>query len=73
MGRIKSGDIFEVSSVVKSLMMRDRQKGLSTGERKMLSNAKQILISEIVVATGITHDEIEQRLADMIDEELSQG
>ncbi|MBQ8392089.1 MAG: CarD family transcriptional regulator [Clostridia bacterium] len=73
MGRIKSGDIFEVSSVVKSLMLRDRQKGLSTGERKMLSNAKQILISEIVVATGITHDEIEQRLADMIDEELSQG
>ena len=73
MGRIKSGDIFEVSSVVKSLMLRDRQKGLSTGERKMLSNAKQILISEIVVATGVTHDEIEQRLANMIDEELSQG
>ena len=73
MGRIKSGDIFEVSSVVKSLMMRDRQKGLSTGERKMLSNAKQILISEIVVATGITHDEIEQRLANMIDEEIAQG
>ncbi len=73
MGRIKSGDIFEVSSVVKSLMLRDRQKGLSTGERKMLSNAKQILISEIVVATGITHDEIEQRLANMIDEEIAQG
>lgn len=73
MGRIKSGDIFEVSSVVKSLMMRDRQKGLSTGERKMLSNAKQILISEIVVATGVAHDEIEQRLANMIDEEIAQG
>lgn len=73
MGRIKSGDIFEVSSVVKSLMLRDRQKGLSTGERKMLSNAKQILISEIVVATGVTHDEIEQRLANMIDEEIGQG
>ena len=73
MGRIKSGDIFEVSSVVKSLMLRDRQKGLSTGERKMLSNAKQILISEIVVATGVTHDEIEQRLANMIDEEIAQG
>ena len=73
MGRIKSGDIFEVCGVVKSLMLRDRQKGLSTGERKMLSNAKQILISEIVVATGVTHDEIEQRLANMIYEELSQG
>ena len=73
MGRIKSGDIFEVCGVVKSLMLRDRQKGLSTGERKMLSNAKQILISEIVVATGVTHDEIEQRLTNMIDEEIGQG
>ena len=73
MGRIKSGDIFEVCGVVKSLMLRDRQKGLSTGERKMLSNAKQILISEIVVATGVTHEEIEQRLANMIDEEIAQG
>ena len=44
MVKIKSGDIFEVAAVVKSLMLRDRQKGLSTGEKKMLSNAKQILI-----------------------------
>ncbi len=71
--KIKSGDVFEVAAVVKSLMLRDRQKGLSTGERKMLSNAKQILISEIVVATGIDHDSIEERLYGMVDEELSQG
>ena len=73
MVKIKSGDIFEVSAVVKSLMLRDRQKGLSTGERKMLSNAKQILISEIVVATGIDHDNIESRLYGMVDEELAKG
>lgn len=73
MVRIKSGDVFEVAAVVKSLMLRDRRKGLSTGERKMLSNAKQILISEIVVATGIDHDSIESRLYDMVDDELSQG
>ena len=73
MVKIKSGDIFEVASVVMSLMLRDRQKGLSTGERKMLSNAKQILISEIVVATGVDHDSIESRLYDMVDEELANG
>ena len=73
MVKIKSGDIFEVSAVVKSLMLRDRQKGLSTGERKMLSNAKQILISEIVVATGVDHDSIEERLYGMVDEELAKG
>ena len=71
MVRIKSGDIFEVAAVVKSLMLRDREKGLSTGERKMLSNAKQILISEIVVATGDNHETIEKRLIGMIDEELA--
>ena len=73
MVKIKSGNIFEVAAVVKSLMLRDRQKGLSTGEKKMLSNAKQILISEIVVATGIDHSSIENQLYDMVDEELSAG
>ncbi len=73
MVKIKSGDIFEVAAVVKSLMLRDREKGLSTGERKMLSNAKQILISEIVVATGNDHESIENRLIGMIDEELSEA
>lgn len=73
MVRIKSGNIFEVSAVVKSLMLRDRQKGLSTGERKMLSNAKQIMISEIVVATGSDRDSVEKRLSGMIDDELENG
>ena len=73
MVKIKSGDIFEVAAVVKSLMLRDRQKGLSTGERKMLSNAKQILIIEIVVAMGVEHSSIEDRLYGMVDEELAKG
>ena len=71
MFKIKSGSALEVAEVVKSLMLRDRQKGLSTGERKMLSNAKQILISEIVVATGTDHASVESQLVQMIDEELS--
>ena len=73
MVRIKSGDIFEVASVVKSLMMRDRRKGLSTGERKMLGNAKQILISEIVIATGNDHDTVENELCCMVDDEINSG
>lgn len=70
MEKIKSGDLYEVCAVIKSLMIRDRQKGLSTGERKMLSNAKQILISEIVVATGTSREMIEERLCGMLDEEM---
>ncbi len=59
MSRIKSGDIFEVADVVRMLMIRDKEKGLSTGERKMLNSAKQILISELVLAKGMDKDEIE--------------
>lgn len=48
--KIKSGDIYEVADVVRNLSAREREKGLSTGERKMLDSAKEILISEIILA-----------------------
>jgi len=51
--KIKSGDIYEVAEVVRNLSLREKEKGLSTGERKMLESAKQILLSEIVLAKGM--------------------
>lgn len=60
MTKIKSGDIFEVANVVSSLMQREKEKGLSTGERKMLNSAKQILISELVLAKDMSQNEIEK-------------
>lgn len=64
--KIKSGDIYEVARVVKMLMWRDRDKGLSTGERKMLCNAKQILISEIVLAKNTKQHDVELILEELI-------
>lgn len=61
--RIRSGDLFEVAAVIKSLHIRDRERGLSTGERKMLNCAKQILLSELVLSLGGTYEEAESRLA----------
>ncbi len=60
MSKIKSGNIFEVASVVRSLMQREKDKGLSTGERKMLSSAKQILVSELVLVKNMEQFEIEK-------------
>ena len=57
--KIKSGSIYEVADVVRSLMQREKAKGLSTGERKMLNSAKQILISELVLAKDSDQVEIE--------------
>jgi CarD family transcriptional regulator len=57
--KIKSGNIYEVADVVRSLMCREKEKGLSTGERKMLNSARQILISELVLAKNTNQYEIE--------------
>lgn len=62
MDKIKSGNLLDVASVVKGLMRRDSERGLSTGERKMLHSAKQILISELVIATEMDYEGVEQRL-----------
>ena len=59
MDKMKSGDIYEVADVVRNLSFKQKEKGLSTGEKKMLSNAKQILVSELVVAEHASQDEIE--------------
>ncbi len=66
MQRIKSGDLREVSSVVKGLMQRDRDRALSAGERKMLTAAKQILLSELGLATGRTISDLESTLDGML-------
>lgn len=56
MEKLKSGDIYHVAEVVRNLMRADKEKKLSTGEKKMLSNAKQILISELILVKGIDQD-----------------
>ena len=61
--RIKSGDINEVSDVLFSLMKRDHDKGLSTGERKMMVSCRQIFVSEISLSVGCSRDEIEAVIA----------
>jgi CarD family transcriptional regulator len=60
--KIKGGNIIEVAEVVSALAQRDKEKGLSTGEKKMYENAYQILISELVLAENLEEQEIKQRL-----------
>ena len=62
MDRLKSGDLDEVSAVIKALMHRDSTRGLSNGERKMLHIAKQILVSEIVLAEDVAYPDAEERV-----------
>lgn len=60
--RLKSGDLREVAQVIKGLMRRDTLRGLSTGERKMLHSAKQIMISELVLVLDSDYKSVEGQL-----------
>ena len=60
MDKMKSGNIYEIADVVRNLSFKQKEKGLSTGEKKMLHNAKQILVSELVLAEHATPDEDEE-------------
>lgn len=81
MDRIKSGDIHEIAAVVRNLLLLDIEKGLSTGERKMLNDAKQMLISEMVLVCDYTVEEAEKIVIDSIsnspeetdEEEIEEG
>ena len=67
MDKMKSGDIYEVADVVRNLSFKQKEKGLSTGEKKMLNNAKQILVSELVLVENTTNAEMEKLVDNKID------
>ncbi len=60
--KLRSGDIYQVAEVVRNLSIRDRDKGLSAGEKRMLSRARQILVSELTFALAVDEETAEQRL-----------
>ncbi|MBN7774420.1 CarD family transcriptional regulator [Clostridium aminobutyricum] len=66
MEKLKTGNAVEVAEVVRNLVRMDREKKLSTGEKKMLSNAKQILLSEIILVRGMGQIEAN----DMVDQAI---
>jgi CarD family transcriptional regulator len=62
MERLKSGDICAVAYVVKSLSLRNREKALSAGEKKIFRTANAIFASEIAMAKDITYESAEELL-----------
>lgn len=70
--RLKSGDLDQVAVVLKTLLMRDLQQGLSTGERKLLYMAKQIFITEISAVMGRDYDTIEKDICKSVSTTIKQ-
>jgi len=61
MDKIRTGFICEAAEVFRNLRLRERERGLSSAEKKMLTTVKQIIISEIV----LSHD-VEKPMAEEI-------
>jgi len=67
MEKLHSGDPYQVAEVLRNLAIREREKGLSAGEKRMILKARQILISELSYATAKTEDEAEIMIDEVLD------
>lgn len=63
---IREGDIFKISELVKNLTVADREKKLSTGEKRMLENVRQLLVSELMLILNESYDKTEEKVMSMI-------
>ena len=60
--KMKSGNVFEVADVIRTLQVQENEKKLSTGERRLLGTARQILISEVMLVKNAEQQDIENWL-----------
>lgn len=68
MEKLHSGDPYQVAEVLRNLSIRDREKGLSAGEKRMITKARQILISELSHATGKSEEAAEIMIDEVLDD-----
>jgi len=66
--KLRSGDIFQVAEVVRNLSIREKSKGLSAGEKRMLAKARQILVSELTFAVEATEEKAEAMIDKVLQE-----
>ena len=64
--KLASGDVLKVAEVVRDLWRRDKDRGLSAGEKRMLTKDRHILTSELALAKDIDEEEAEKRLDDIL-------
>ncbi|MGK2309799.1 CarD family transcriptional regulator [Cutibacterium sp. V947] len=64
--KLHSGNVLKVAEVVRDLWRRERDRGLSAGEKRMLSKARQILVSELALAKKVEDDKAEEMLDEIL-------
>ncbi|RRD46752.1 CarD family transcriptional regulator [Tessaracoccus sp. OH4464_COT-324] len=66
MEKLHSGNVIKVAEVVRDLWRRDRDKGLSAGEKRMLTKARGILVAEMALAEKVDDARAEQLLDEVL-------
>jgi CarD family transcriptional regulator len=64
--KIRTGDVYQVAEVVRTLLRQDLRKTLSSGEKRMLESALQILISELMVAGKMEREQVEHLIKEVV-------
>jgi CarD family transcriptional regulator len=64
--KLASGNPLKVAEVVRDLWRRERDRGLSAGEKRMLAKARQILVSELALAEHTNEDKAETLLDEVL-------
>ena len=64
--KLHSGNVLKVAEVVRDLWRRERDRGLSAGEKRMLAKARQILVSELALAEKTDEDKAEVILDEVL-------
>jgi CarD family transcriptional regulator len=64
--KLHSGDVMKVAEVVRDLWRRERDRGLSAGEKRMLAKARQILVSELALCENTNEDKAETILDEVL-------
>jgi CarD family transcriptional regulator len=66
--KLRSGDIYQVAEVVRNLSIREREKGLSAGEKRMVIKARQVLVSELMYANGVDEEKAEATIDKVLED-----
>ena len=64
--RLKSGDICDAAAVTRNLVVQERERRISAGERRLLDLARQIVVSELVYACDKSPAEVEDWMDDIL-------
>ena len=71
MDKIKTGSVYEIAEVLRDLSLLKFRKELSFGERKLLDQARNLIIKELALAEGRSEEDVLKKLTRIFQQSAS--